>query len=90
MITTAPNDEETTNEPESYAAIAALLRTRPEIATSKSKADYEAKRVAWLFDMADALDTAGLIQDATSVRDTALQHVRTAVNALADGKTPLV
>lgn len=70
----------------SYAEIGALMARKPVRALSPTEREYLAARVSWLFEMADALDVAGLDTDADLVREAALRLVQTAVSELAGGE----
>lgn len=62
---------------DAYKAIADLLKSRP------AANDFVSTRSSWLFAMADALEDAGLGEDAASTRETALGVVRDAVAQVA-------
>lgn len=66
----------------SYAEIGALMARKPVRAAAKNEREFQAARVSWLFEMADALGGAGLDEDADSVREAALRLVQTAVSEL--------
>jgi hypothetical protein len=70
----------------SYAEIGALMARKPVRAAAKNEREFQAARVSWLFEMADALGGAGLDEDADSVREAALRLVQTAVSELAGGE----
>ncbi|PXY23718.1 hypothetical protein BAY59_29195 [Prauserella coralliicola] len=80
------NTDAAGTRPAYYTDLADVMRRRPSSAAVYSDPrKFEADRLAWLFELADALDAAGLAEDGESVRDAALRIVHGAVDSITAG-----